>query len=289
MAADDDIQAEQDKFDTKMAQFRAAVFQNEMGKAAVHAREATAQVEQNNNFAMNKWKVAYDQWKGATGSVDISGTNAVVTRRGPDGSITTNVLPIPGAVNAFIAKQRADVFQSVGGRQFAGNQQIAGMENALVGRMAVQQMQGGATSNEADAAATAAPAAYATFLTTHGGVADVLGPDGAKSLEESVQKQLMGQQLVPGSKEWIDTHDRIVATELTKLGIASPDIMKKMMQAGAAMSSFRALDDVNSGRQSTRTDPKTGLATTTSQMKATDVFSSDDFNQSLADHGYSRY
>lgn len=288
MAAKEDLRAEHDRFETKMAQFRAAVFQNELGKAKVHADEAQAQVQQNNNFAMNKWKVAYDSWKGAGGSVDISGTNAVVTRKDPNGNLSVNVLPIAGAVNAFIAKQRSEIFQSVGGRQFAGNQQITGMENAIVGRLAVQSMTSGVPSAESDAAAAAAPAAYATFITTHGGVADLLGPDGAKSLEETVQKQLMSQQIVPGSKEWIERHDTLVATELTKLGIASPEMMKRMMQVGGAMSSFRALENVESAKVSQRTDPKTGLATTTTNMRASDIFDSEDFNRQLAEHGYTR-
>lgn len=272
--ARDDIRKEQDRFDEKMAQYNAAIFQNETGKAQVHAREAQAQVLQNNNYAMDNWKVAYDRWKGATGSVDISGTNAVLQRKDENGNILVNVLPIQGAVNAMIARQRAEVFQSMGGRQFAGNQQIAGMENALIGRRAIESMTGGAGGGnaESDAAAVAAPAAYATFLATHGGVADVLGPDGAKSLEENVQKQLMHQQLVPGSKDWIDRHDMLISTELTKLGLASPEIMKKMMAAGAAMSSFRMNEALDQGRTRTSTDWRGRTTTTETMPSAASVF-----------------
>jgi hypothetical protein len=289
LGAQDQIEKDMDKFDEKMAQYRAAVFSNDMNKAKVHQNEAQAQVEQSNQYAMRNWSVAYDAWKGAGGHVDISGTSAVVSRKDANGNMSVSVLPIPGAVDAMIAREKAQLFESVGGRQMGGNQQITGMENALLGQQAARVMSqsGGGDKAIADAAATAAPAAYATFLTTHGGVADALGPDGAKSLEESVSKQLMAQQIMPGSKEWIDAHDRVVATELTKLAIASPQMMKRMMQAGGAMSSFQALDAVNSARESSRTDAK-GRTTTSSTMRASDIFSSDAFNQQLADHGYTR-
>jgi hypothetical protein len=286
--ARDEIRKEQDKFDDKMAQFQAAVYQNDLAKAQTLHGEAVAQVNQNNQYARDNWSVAYDQWKGAGGVVNISGTNAVVTRKDANGNMTADVLPIAGAVNAAIAQQRAQMFGSIGGRQFAGNQQITAMTNALSARAAIESMSGGA-SKESDAAVAAAPAMYSTFLVTHGGVGDVIGADGLKSLEQNIQKQLVQSQIVPGSKDYIERHDQMMATELTKLAIASPDIMKKMMQAGSAMGSFKAAEALDASKTSTRTDDRGRTTTTTSAPAAADMFSSDDFNDQLASHGYSRY
>jgi hypothetical protein len=149
-------------------------------------------------------------------------------------------------------------------------------------------MSGGA-SKESDAAVAAAPAMYSTFLVTHGGVGDDIGADGLKSLEQNIQKQLVQSQIVPGSKDYIERHDQMMATELTKLAIASPDIMKKMMQAGSAMGSFKAAEALDASKTSTRTDDRGRTTTTTSAPAAADMFSSDDFNDQLASHGYSRY
>jgi hypothetical protein len=287
-AARDDIRREQDKFDDKMSRFQAAVYQNDLVKAQTLHNEMTQQVKQNNDYAMANWQVKYDQWKGAGGSVDISGTNAVLTRKDANGNITADVLPIAGAVDAAFALRKADLFSSIGGRQFAGNQQITAMTNSLSAQAALQAMSSG-PSKESDAAVAAAPAMYSTFLVTHGGVADVIGADGLKSLEQNIQKQLMQAQIVPGSKEYVDRHDTIMANELTKLAVASPDIMRKMMQAGSAMPSFKAAEALDASKTSTRTDARGRTTTTTSAPAAADMFSSDDFNNQLASHGYSRY
>ena len=286
-AASDEIKHEQDKFDDKMARYQAAVYQNDLAKAQTIHQEATAQVAQNNQFARDNWTVAYDNWKGAGGSVNISGTNAVVTRKDTNGNITVDTLPIASAVGAAMAQQRANLFSSIGGRVFAGNQQIAGMANSLAARAAIQQMNGG-PSKVSDAAAAAAPAMYATWLTTHGGVGDVIGADGLKSLEQSIQQQIP-PQITAGSKEWIDRHDNIMANELTKLAVASPDIMKKMMAAGSAMPSQMSADALSAAKTRTATDARGQTTTSTTAPAAADIFSSEQFNQDLADHGYSRY
>ena len=273
MAARDEIEQEQDKFDERMARFNAAVFQNEWQKARIVHEETTAQINQNNEYNQNNWKVAYDRWL-KNGAVDISGSNVVKTFTDEQGNRTVSVVPITPAVNAAFAQQYANIFSSMGGRQMAGQQQITGMTNAIIGRAAIQAMSGGgsAAAAEADGAAAAAPAFYATYIATNGLTADLLGDDGAKSLEESVGKQLMGMGLQPGTKEWLDRRDRMVANELAKLGIASPDIMKKMMGIGSVAGSFEALDAVNSRKLRRTTDPKSGLTTETETMNAADVF-----------------
>jgi len=272
MQARDEIRDEQDKFEEKMARFNAAVFQNELNKANVHAHEAQAQVQQNNDYNLTNWKAAYQRWLGA-GSIDVSGTNAVVTRKDPKtGQLSVNTIPIQGAVDAAIAQQTAQIFQSMGGRQMAGNQQITGMTNAIIGRAAIASMSGGATA-ESDGAAAAAPAFYGTFIATHGLTPDLLGPNAAKSLEESVQKQLMSMQLVPGSKEYIDRHDRLVAVELAKLGLADPKMMQKMMQVGGSASSFEQMGRYYGRSERTSTNAKgQTTSSTTYDGDASDIF-----------------
>lgn len=299
LQADDDIQKEKDKFDDKMASYQAAVFNNDLMKAKIAGSEAQAQVQQNNQYAQDNWKMAYDRWtKGS--SIDVSGTNAVIRRQDPTtGKTTVDVLPIQSAVDASIAKQTADLVSGMGGRQLAGNEQITSMTNALTARAAIgQMMQAGSASGasaERDAAAAAAPAFYGTFIATHGLTGDLLGPDGAKSLEQTIQKQLMSQQMVPGSQEYTQAHDRLVATELAKMGVADPNWMKKMMQVGSVAGSFQAMDSVQKSRTTTSVDSK-GMPTSrttgpTYNGSGADLFSDGDpaFNQQLADHGYTRY
>lgn len=273
MQARDEIRREADKFDEKMARFNAAIYENEMGKAQTYAREATAQVQQNNQFNHDKWTLSYNRWLG-NGKVDISGTTAVITTTDEQGNRSVRGVPIGPAVDAAIAGQKADLFSSVGARAMAGNNQITGMTNAIVGRAAIEAMSGGGgtgSAAERDAAAAAAPAFYGTFIATNGLTADLLGAEGAQSLEKSVQQQLQGLQLIPGSKEYLERHDRIVANELAKLGIADPKIMQKMIQVGGTASSFEALDAVQSRKQRTSTNAR-GQTTTTTTMNASDIF-----------------
>lgn len=287
--ANSDIRAEQSKFDDKMAQWQAAVYRNDLGEANTKQQEATAQIAQNNQYNLLKWQTAYNQWT-KNSNIDISGTNAVITERDPQkGTMSVRTVPIQSAVDAAIAQQGGQLFQHMGGMQMAGNQQITSMTNAIIGRQAIETMSGaGGNANEKDAAAAAAPAFYGTFIAQNGLTGDLLGPDGAKSLEDNVKKQLMGMQLIPGSKEWLDRHDRLVATEIAKLGLANPQIMQKMIQVGAPASSFQANQDLQSRTTSTTVNAK-GQPSTRTSMNASDVFSSDNFNQDLADHGYTRY
>lgn len=271
MQARDEIRREQDKFDEKMAKFHAAVFQNELGKAETHQREAAAIVQQNNEYNQNNWKMAYQRWLGSA-SIDISGTNAVIQQRDDKtGTLSVRTIPIQGAVDAAIAQQSAQLFQHMGGMQMSGNQQVASMTNSIVGRAAIAAMSGGADSSTADGAAAAAPAFYGTFIARNGLTSDLLGADAAASLEKSVTDRLIQMKLVPGSAEWVDRHDRLVATELAKGGLASPDMMQRMVQVGGAASSFEAL---NTRRSSTRSTDAQGRVTTreTSQLNAADIF-----------------
>ena len=289
-AAEDQIQKEADRFDDKMAAYHAAVFQNDMVKAKVAHDEAAQQVEQTNQYNRDNWTVKYNDWKGAGGTVDISGTNAVIQRRDQNGNVSVDVLPIASAVNAALAQQRANLFSSMGGRTMAGNQQITAYSNALVARQAISTMAGGASNQaEKDAAATAAPAMYATFLTTHGGVADVIGADGMKSLEDSINKQLLQSQMIPGSQQYVERHDQMMATELTKLALADPQIMNKMMVAGKAMGSFNAAEALGKATTRTATDAK-GQTTTSTTMPASEMFDNNTINGvDLTPYGYQRY
>jgi hypothetical protein len=278
-AADDQIHAETSKFDDEMAKYNAAVYQNDLMKADVHAREAQQTVANNNQYNMDNWKVAYDRWS-KNGNIDISGTNAIISQTdGNTGIKTVRVLPVTGAVNAAIAQQRAQVFQHMGGMDLQGNSQVTSMNNAIVGRQAIMSMMSKGGTQEADAGAVAAPAFYGTFIASHGLLGDLLGADGAKSLEQSTQKQLQSQQLMPGSQEWAQRHDQIIATEITKLGLANPAIMHKMIQVGGSANSFQALSALQKARTSTSTDSK-GMPTTRSsspafQGNAADLFSVD--------------
>jgi hypothetical protein len=179
------------------------------------------------------------------------------------------------------------------GREMAGQQQITGMTNALVARSAIQQMQTRAGGDPvADAAATAAPAMYGTFIAKNGLVGDLLGSDGAKSLEKDVQKRLMGANIIPGSQQYTDAHDRMIATELAKMGIADPTWMKKMIQVGGVMGSFNAADAVQKARTTTSTDAKGMQSTRTTQPaytgdNAAQLFGgTPEANQALAPYGY---
>lgn len=291
MGAKDEIRREQDRFEDKMAQYQAAVLNENMAEATTHAREAQAQIEQVNRYNLVNYQQAYDRWKG-NGSIDVSGTNAVITQTDEGGTTTVRTVPIVSAVDAAIAKQTADLFTGMGGRQFAGNQQITSMTNALIGRQAIESMSGGADQAQKDAAAAAAPAFYGTFIAQNGLVGDLLGPDAAKSLDETVNKQLMQSGLALGSKEWIDRHDRLVATELAKLGLADPKIMQKMVQVGAPAQSFMANEAVQGARTRYSTDAK-GRQSQSTTMAASDIFGSP--SQTLSDgtdlnqYGYSRY
>lgn len=269
--ADKEIEKEQDRYEDKLSQYNAAVYNNEWAKAKISQDELKAQADQNNSFNQANWKIGYSNWlKNST--VDISGTNAVINQSDPrTGQVTVRTIPIGPAVDAAIAQQRAGVFQSMGGRQMGGNQQITGIENGIMGRAAIMSMQGN-NQAEADGAAAAAPAFYGTFIAGHGLTADLLGAEGAKSLEESVGKQLMGMGMAPGSQQYIERHDRIVATELAKLGLASPEMMQKMMSVGAAANSFEQSARQYSRSERTSTDSKGRQTTSTTYNNASDIF-----------------
>lgn len=272
-----EIKDEQSKFDDKMARFNQLVYLNKASEAATVHQEAVAQVQQNNNYNADNWKMAYDRWS-KNGNIDISGTNAIISQTDDKTGIkTVRTLPIAGAVDAAMAQQRAQIFQGMSGRSEVGNEQITSMTNAITGRVAIATMLGhsGAGQSEQDAAATAAPAMYGTYIATHGLTADVLGPDGAKSLEQSVQKQLQQQMMMPGSKEYTDRHDQIVATELTKLALANPSMMRSMVKAGGSMHSFMAAQALQHSRETTRTDSKGQTTTSTTQPMAADIFGGD--------------
>jgi hypothetical protein len=271
MAAKDEIRDEQSKFDDKMARFNAAIYQNEMGKAQTAHQDAVAQVQQNNQYNLANWQVAYNQWT-KNSSIDISGTNAVITQRDDKtGTMSVRTVPIQSAVDAAIAQQGAQLFQHMGGMQFAGNQLVASQNNALVGRAAIAAMQNSSDNAEKDGAAAAAPAFYATNIVQNGQMGDLLGADGAKSLEDNVSKRLIGMGLQPGTKEWIDRHDRLASVEIAKLGLADPGMMQKMMQVGGVSRSFQALDALQSAKTRTATDAQ-GRTTTSTTMNASDVF-----------------
>lgn len=288
LSADDDIRKEQDKFADKLASWQAATFNNDLAKAKVSAAEAQAQIQQNNQYNLDNWKLAYDRWSKGS-QIDVSGDKAVIRRTDPGGKVTVDVLPIESAVNAAFAQQTASLLSGMGGRQFAGNQQITSMTNALTARAAINSMTGNGAPAEKDAAAAAAPAFYGTFIATHGLAGDLLGADGLKSLEKSIGERLMQAQMQPGTKDYTDAHDRMMATEIAKLGAARPDIMNKMMSVGSVANSFQALDAVQKGRTTTSTDDRGRTSSRTTMPLAADVFSSDDFNDQLASHGYSRY
>lgn len=288
--AQDEIQREADKFDDKMSQFKAAVFSNDMNKARVHAQEAQAQVQSMNEYNLNNWKTKYERWLGNS-SVDVSGTNFVVKQKNEDGTLNIRTVPIESAVDAAVAHSAGDVFQHMQGLDFAGRQQTTAMQNSLIGRAAIAAMSG-PQSHEADAAAAAAPAFYGTFIAQNGLTGDLLGPTSAKDLETRVSQQLAAQQLVPGTKEYVDRHDRIVAVELAKIGLGSPEMMQKMMQVGGSANTFEALDAVQSRKVRTATDAK-GIPTSSSTMNASDVFNDTQDNPwgnaALSQYGYSRY
>lgn len=288
--AQDEIQARADRFEDKMAAWKAAVFSNDLQKAKISGAEAQAEVAQNNDYNMNNWKTKYQRWLGS-GTVDISGTNVVVQEKKEDGTLSVRTIPIPGAVDAAIAQSAGQIFQHMQGLDFAGRQQTTAMQNSLIGRAAIMSM-AGPRSNESDAAAAAAPAFYGTFIAQNGLTSDLLGPDGAKSLEDNVQKRLMGQQLVPGTKEYIDRHDKLIATELAKIGLASPDMMQKMMQVGSSANSFEALNAVQSAKTRTATDAR-GMPSTSTTMSTADTFDDSSNNPwgnaALSQYGYSRY
>jgi hypothetical protein len=272
--ARDEIRDEQDKFDEKMSRFNAAIYQNEMGKAQVAHSEAVAQVQQNNEYNLNNWKVAYDRWS-KNSNIDISGTNAVITQRDDkNGTMSVRTLPIQSAVDAAIAHDAAGVFQTMGGRQLAAQSQITGMTNALMGRLAINQMMGnGGANGVADAGAAAAPAFYGTFIARNGLTGDLLGPDGAKSLEQSTQKTLIGQGLQPGTREYMDRHDRIIATEIAKLGLKDPNMMQRIMTVGAPADTFNNMSRYYGRNESTRTDGMGRTSTsTTYDGSAADIF-----------------
>ncbi len=296
-AAADEIQQEKDKFDTKMAAWQAAVYHGDLAAAQTHAQEAQAQVQQTNEYNMKNWAAKYQQWSQGN-NIDISGTNTVIRRTDPaTGRVTVDAVPIASAVNAAFAKDAASIMSSMGGREMAGQQQITSMTNAIVGRAAIAAMSDpGASTGTKDAAAAAAPAFYGTFIAKNGGLADVLGSDAAKSLEENVQKQLLQQQLVPGTQQYTDAHDRMIATELAKGGLADPAFMQKMMQVGATAGSFQAMDAMQKSKTTIGTDshgmPTSRTSAPTYDGTAAGLFdggSSGYTNEDLAPYGYKRY
>lgn len=263
MGAREDNQEAQDRFEQKMAAFNAAVYNNELGKAKTIANEAQADVAQNNAHAMDKWKLAWDVWNKGN-QVDISGTNVVARSLDPTtGQETVRVLPIGPAVQSAFARDRAQQYGSMGGRQYGGNQLIASQVNSFMANQAAAALTSG-DQGTADAALTAAPAFYAVHVAKNGMAPELLGADEYAKLDASLDARLKTLNLMPGSPEYSEKKQQMLAEELTRVAIGSPEFLKKMSTLGRAADAFEATNRYYGRTENTRTDARGRTSRSTS-------------------------
>jgi hypothetical protein len=257
-AADEEIMRRQDVFEQKMAQFNTAVFNNELNKAQVHSREAQAEADKMDRFALNAWQTNVQQWR-ADNNVSMQGDALVATSADANGNLTVNRIPVGPAVAASFALRRAEMYSGLGGQFNAGQYMIAQANNSLVGAAAAQQMatsMAAGNGEESAAAVAAAPATYATFVAQTGKVADVVGAEGATSLYERVDQRLQQMGMLPGTKDYTERKDFMVAEELANLAIMDPQYMAKLQSAGRASDLFNAAERYQGRRERVGVDAR---------------------------------
>lgn len=241
--ARDEIRERQDKFETKMAQYNAAVYQNEMGKAQTIAREAQAQVQQNNQFAVDQYKVAMQQWQN-NNTLDVSGVHAIIKTLDPKtGKQTVQGIPIPAMVNAEFSRLRATEYARQGQQQIAGASMVASNTNSLIAGTAapiIAQAVNGGTTPETAVAVAAAPVTYASHIVKYGKAPELLGEEQYNSLLTDVRGRLKLMQLVPGSEAYVNKLEELMADDLARIGMRDPDFLTNMANLASTQSAYEA-------------------------------------------------
>lgn len=244
MQAQDDIQKLDDRFEQRMALWKQAMFSNEFQQAQIHTAEAQRDVDNMDRYALGKWKNAVDQWR-SDNNVTMQGDALVSTTADANGNLTVTRLPVASAVNSAFALRRAELYSGMGNQMFQGQSMVSQANNSLVGSYAgalLSQSLSMGQHDDAAAAVVAAPAMYATQVAQMGKEAEIVGEDGAKSLNERVDQNLQRMGLMPGSKDYTERRERMVAEELVNLSVMDPQYFKKLQTAGRAADLFNASD-----------------------------------------------
>lgn len=265
MAAQDEIQRRQDVFEQKMTVWKTAMFNNDLNKAQTAAREAQLENDRNDQYALNQWQTAMQQWR-ADNNVTMQGDALVATRADKNGNLIVSRIPVPGAVNSAFALRRAELLSGLGNQAFQGQYMVSQANNSLMGgyagAMLSQSLMGGGGEDAASAAA-AGPAGYATFVAQTDKVAEVVGEEGAQSLNERVDNSLQKMGFMPGTAGYTQRREQLVATELVNLTLMDPSYMTKLQQAGRASDLFDAAERYAGRRERTSVDSRGRRTTST--------------------------
>lgn len=239
MAGKDEVRARMDQFDKKMAQWQLLNFQNEGNKANVVAQEARQEAAMINEHAMNKFRVAYSQWE--KDGPQVVGDAVITTKVGEDGTRTITRTPLQGPIMSAFALHRAQTLSALGGLQNNGNSMVASATNGLLANeaqmMFYQSLSGGSgvSGQEAQDALVTAQASAATNAVKFGRLADIIaGEDDQKSLFTEVDTAMQGLGLMPGSNEYAERREMMIAERLLRVGLQNKEVMERIMNAGGA-------------------------------------------------------
>lgn len=184
-----EIDDRMDAFETKMAQYHAAVFRNESDKAQTIAREANQDIVQLNNYARDKWVFAKQQWD-KDHTVSFGENGVTFTKAGPDGnSLIVQTIPNKPANAAAAALQKANIMSQMGGQANSANSQVATANNSYATALAASNA---AETGVGDATAVvAAPLIAARHAVDSGRTREVIGNDAFHDqLDQDVERRV---------------------------------------------------------------------------------------------------
>jgi len=230
----DEIQQRKDLYDTKLAKWQAALYENDFTKAQVMQRELMADWQNNQNRTMEQYKQGLEVWSKTT-MPSVSGNNLIFQSLDPKtGKGSVVVQPIDSLVNSAYAMERANVYSQAFGVQNSANAQVAGVMNRVQGQIVMAQAgqilsDTSASPQEQAAAAAFGPLQAINYAIDTGQIASVIGEDEAEGLSEEVMKTLGGQGIYPDQKGYAEAFKKAAMGRLLAYTMQSPDTLEKLM------------------------------------------------------------
>lgn len=189
-AADQDIERKMERIETRLAQWKGAVFQQESDKAQTSAREAQAEVQNLNEYAYRQYQNLMSRWE-KDNRDEWTENGLVSTRIGADGQGKITITPHAPAVKAAAALRRAQILGNIGSEFHQSNSLVARAQNGYTVAMLAQKAANDPNGEEAREARVAIPALVAQDIVSQGRMSDVIGdPQAYQVMEQSVRNRL---------------------------------------------------------------------------------------------------
>lgn len=270
----------QDRFEAKMAQWRAANFSNEQQKAQISSREAVAQWQADTDFAFKSWAQAAADFKQRNNFSLTGNGDLVLTKDMGNGQVQTKVIPNAAAAQAHGALQKAEILGQMAGQANVANRQVDQMERShrysmlqLEASRQYMQQQGGGDSPDGFVGAAGV---LARDVVKYGQVPTLLGSvEAANAVRQRVEAKLAAMgiakpdpMLAPSGSAIQAYQERVedmMAAELMVGVLQDPtgQLMQRMMGAARPGAAMRQADRLSGSRETTKVDPRGRTTRTT--------------------------